>query len=58
MHMLPWACEGLDHTRVKPHDVGIFEELTDVRSLSLTANSTPMYVMTCFDLRQAPMRGE
>jgi hypothetical protein len=47
--------EGLKQAGVMPHDVGIFEDLMDARSLFLSANSTTIYVTTMFDLRNGPV---
>jgi len=47
--------EGLKAAGVRPHDIGIFEDLMDARSLFLSANSTTIYVTTMFDLRQGPV---
>jgi len=47
--------EGLRKAGVEPHDIGIFEDLMDARSLFLSANSTTIYVTTMFDLRQGPV---
>jgi hypothetical protein len=47
--------EGLKKIGVQPHDIGIFENLMDARQLFLSANSTTIYVVTCFDLRNGPV---
>lgn len=47
--------EGLKTIGVQPHDIGIFEDVMDARSLFLSANSTTIYVTTCFDLRNGPV---
>jgi len=47
--------EGLKSVGVKPHDIGIFEDLMDARSLFLSANSTTIYVTSMFDLRDGPV---
>ncbi len=46
---------GLESAGVKPHDIGIFEDLMDARSLFLTANSTTVYITTVFDLSKGPV---
>ena len=37
------------------HDIGIFEDLMDARSLLLSANSTTIYVLAVFDLSNGPI---
>jgi hypothetical protein len=49
-------CEGLNDAGIKRNQgIGITEDLMDVRSLFLTANSTTVYIITCLDLREGPM---
>jgi len=60
LHAIPAASvlamrEGLKSAGVMPHDIGIFEDLMDARSLFLSANSTTIYVTTMFDLREGPV---
>ncbi len=60
LHAIPAASvlamrEGLKEAGVMPHDIGIFEDLMDARSLFLSANSTTIYVTTMFDLRDGPV---
>jgi hypothetical protein len=47
--------EGLKSVGVQPHDIGIFEDLMDARQLFLSANSTTIYITSCFDLRNGPV---
>ena len=47
--------EGLRSVGVEPHDIGIFEDLMDARSLLLSANSTTIYVLAVFDLSNGPV---
>jgi hypothetical protein len=47
--------EGLRSAGVEPHDIGIFEDLMDARTLLLSANSTTIYILTVFDLRDGPI---
>ena len=47
--------EGLRSVGVEPHDIGIFEDLMDARSLLLSANSTTIYVLAVFDLSNGPI---
>ncbi len=60
LHAIPAASvlamrEGLKRAGVQPHDIGIFEDLMDARSLFLSANSTTIYVTTMFDLSNGPV---
>ncbi len=48
-------CHGFAEAGIGPQTVGIFEELMDARSLFLTANSTTVYVLRCYDLEDGPI---
>ena len=47
--------EGLKSAGVRTHDIGIFEDLMDARSLFLSPNSTTVYVTVIFDLSKGPV---
>jgi len=47
--------KGFESIGLAAHDVGIFEDLMDARSLFLSANSTTIYVSTMFDLSNGPV---
>ena len=46
---------GFESIGLAAHDVGIFEDLMDARSLFLSPNSTTIYVSTMFDLSKGPV---
>jgi hypothetical protein len=50
------ACRGLEEVGIKLNQaIGISEDLLDARSMFLTANTTPVYVMLCIDLKDGPI---
>ncbi len=52
------ALRGCDEAGMKPHEIGIFEQLMDARSLWLTPNSTTLYTVSHVDLSKGPIVAE
>lgn len=48
-------CRGFEEAGIGPQSVGLFEGLMDARSLFLTANSSTVYVLRCYDLEDGPI---
>lgn len=48
-------CRGFGDAGIDSQTVGMFEGLMDARSLFLTANSTTVYVLRCYDLEDGPV---
>ncbi|MBL4766708.1 MAG: DUF1254 domain-containing protein [Rhodobacteraceae bacterium] len=48
-------CHGFAEAGIGPQSVGLFEGFMDARSLFLTANSSTVYLLRCYDLEDGPI---